>query len=203
MNTTNIHSLKDCAYQQAVTNDATRSQAQYALDHIAGFPESVPDECKAQLYDGYRQRFGENNPVKVYAVVDGNYVLANDEMLANKKVEKIKVGVDFAFSYSQQQFGQLKNEQAQLYALIKDVRDKTSKYCSNRLRDLKSQAKRIINEGVTRERGATLNFAERVKAVIDDLRVKCKNASARGDETANEKALKDAIIAFNTKWNHQ
>ena len=76
-------------------------------------------------------------------------------------------------------------------------------YCANRLRDLKAQAKRIINEGVTRERGATLNFAERVKAVIDDLRVKCKNASARGDETANEKALKDAIIAFNTKWNHQ
>ena len=208
MNTTNqnaqtIQSLKDCAYKQAVTNDVTSTLASYALTHIVGFPETVPDEAKSQLFDGYRLRLNENNPPVTFAVVDGNYVKATDEMVANKKLEKVKIGVDYAFSFSQQQFGQLKNEQPQLHALIKDVRDKTNKYCANRLRDLKSQAKRILNEGKERERSATLNFADRVKATIEDLRLKCKNAHARGDETANEKALKDAIIAFNTKWNHQ
>lgn len=197
-----ILSLKDCAYKQAVTGDVFRNQAKYVMENVAGFPESLPDEAKSQLFDGYRLRFNENNPPEVYAVVDGNYVLATDEMIANKKVEKIKVGVDYAYSFSQQQFGQLKNEQPTLHALIKAVRDKTNKYCSNRLADLKRQARTIMNEGKTRERSATVSFGERVVAVLDDLKAKCKTANARGDETANEKALRDACVAFMVKWNH-
>ncbi len=202
MNTQTITSLKDLGYKQAVTGDVFRNQAKYALDNVVGFPETVPDEAKTQLFDGYRLRFGENNPTVTYAVVDGNYVLATDEMVANKKVEKIKVGVDYAYSFSQQQFGQLKNEQPQLHALIKDWRDRTGKYCSNRLADLKRQARAILNEGKQRDRAPTVSFGERVINVIDDLKAKCKTASARGDETANEKALREACVAFMTKWNH-
>lgn len=197
-----ITSLKDLGYKQAVTGDTFRSQAQYALENIAGFPESVPEEAKTQLYDGYRLRYNEKNPAEVHAVIDGNYVKATAEMEANKKVEKIKVGVDYAFSFSQQQFGQLKNEQPQLHALIKSVRDKVNKYCGNRLADLKRQARNILNEGKQRERSATLSFGERVIAVLDDLQAKCKNAQSRGDETANEAVFKQAKIAFMTKWNH-
>ena len=197
-----ILSVKDLGYKQAVTGDTFRVQAKYALDHIVGFPESVPEEAKTQLFDGYRLRLNENSPVEMYAVIDGNYVKATDEMINNKKVEKIKVGIDYAFSFSQQQFGQLKNEQPQLHALIKAWRDKTNKYCSNRLSDLKRQARAIINEGKQRERSATLSFSERVLAVLEDLQTKCKNAQARGDETANEATFKQAKIAFMTKWNH-
>lgn len=202
MNTQTILSLKDLGYKQAVTGDVFRNQAKYALENIVGFPEDVPDEAKTQLFDGYRLRFGENNEPVVFAVVDGNYVKATAEMVANKKLEKIKVGVDYAYSFSQQQFGQLKNEQPQLHALIKDVRDKANKYCSNRLADLKRQARTILNEGKPRERSATVTFGERVINVLDDLKAKCKTASARGDETANEKALREACVAFMTKWNH-
>jgi hypothetical protein len=202
MNTQSILSVKDLGYKQAVTGDTFRSQAQYAIEQIVGFPESVPEEAKTQLFEGYRLRLNENSPAEVYAVIDGNYVKATEEMVANKKVEKIKVGVDYAFSFSQQQFGQLKNEQPQLHALIKAWRDKVNKYCSNRLSDLKRQARAIINEGKQRERSATLSFGERVLAVLEDLQVKCKNAQARGDETANEATFKLAKVAFMTKWNH-
>ena len=105
-------------------------------------------------------------------------------------------------SFSQQQFGQLAKDKPQLHAIVKDIRDKASKYCSNRLSDLKRQARAIQNEGKTRERGATLNFSERVTAVMNDLRDKCKTANARGDETADEKRLKEATISFYVKWNH-
>jgi hypothetical protein len=202
MNTQTITSLKDLGYKQAVTGDVFRNQAKYALENVVGFPDTVPDEAKTQLFDGYRLRFGENNETKVYAVIDGNYVIATDEMVANKKVEKIKVGVDYAYSFSQQQFGQLKNEQPQLHALIKDWRDRTGKYCSNRLADLKRQARTILNEGKQRDRAPTVSFGERVVTVLDDLKAKCKTASARGDDTANEKALREACVAFLTKWNH-
>lgn len=201
-NDVTISSIKDLGYQQAKTGDTLRSQGQYALANLAGFPESVTDEDKTQLYEGYRLRFSENNPTKVYAVVDGNYVLATDEMIANKKVEKIKLSVDYVFSFSQQQFGQLKNEQPQLHALHKGVRDTTNKYCSNRLNDLKRVARSILNEGKTRERSATVLFGERVILALDDLKAKCKTAQSRGDDTADEKRLRDACVAFMTKWNH-
>ena len=201
-NIADILSIKDLAYKQAVTSDVSRVQARYALDNIAGFPDNVPDEAKTQLFEGYRLRLNENNPPVMYAVVDGNYVLATDEMVANKKVEKIKVGVDYAYSFSQQQFGQLKNEQPQLHALIKAWRDKSNKYCSNRLADLKRQARSILNEGKQRERAPTIFFNERVIMVLDDLKAKCKTAKARNDDTADEKRLREACVAFLTKWNH-
>lgn len=197
-----ITSIKDLGYKQAVTSDVSRKQAEYALANIPGFPESVPEEARAQLFDGYRLRYSEKNPVQVYAMVDGHLVLADSAMASNKKLEKLKIGVEYAYSFSQQQFGQLKNDKPQLHAIVKDIRDKASKYCSNRLSDLKRQARNIQNEGKTRERGATLNFGERVTAVLNDLRDKCKTANARGDETADEKRLKEATIAFYVKWNH-
>lgn len=202
--TTNVDilSIKDLAYKQAVTGDTFRNQAKYALANIVGFPESVPDEAKTQLYDGYRLRLNESNAPVMYAVIDGNYVVATNEMLANKKIEKIKIGVDYAFSFSQQQFGQMKNEQPQIHALVKEWRDKANKYCANRLSELKRQAKAIMNEGKQRERSATATFAERITDVLNDLQTKCKNAQARGDETANEALFKQAKLAFLTKWNH-
>ena len=197
-----ILGTKDLGYKQAKTGDTLRAQGKYALDHLAGFPESITDEDKTQLYDGYRLRCSENTPTKVYAVVDGNYVLATDEMIANKKLEKIKLSIDYVFSFSQQQFGQLKNEQPQLHALHKGVRDTTNKYCSNRLADLKRVARSILNEGKQRERAPTVSFGERVVSVLDDLKAKCKTAQSRGDETADEKRLRDACVAFMVKWNH-
>ena len=41
-----ISSLKDLGYQQAKTGDTLETQAQFALDNIAGFPEDVPSEAK-------------------------------------------------------------------------------------------------------------------------------------------------------------
>jgi hypothetical protein len=51
-----ISSLKDLGYQQAGTGDSLDAQGEYALMHIAGFPEDIPSEAKEMLYDGYRLR---------------------------------------------------------------------------------------------------------------------------------------------------
>lgn len=197
-----ITSLKDGAYQQAKASDLASAVARYVIDQVKGFPETVPDEVKDQLFEGYRLRFNENQPAKQYAVVDGNYLLidGSNPDLANAR-EKITLSVDYVFSYSQQQFGRLKNENPKLHGLVGELRGKVSTYCSNRLGDLKRQAKAIKNEGVTRERGATADFAKRITDTFSDLADKCKKAKARGDETANEAKFKEAKIAFMVKWN--
>jgi hypothetical protein len=196
-------SLKDGAYQQAKAGDRIRSVAKYVMANAVGFPETVADEVKEQLNEGYRLRFNENNPPDQYAVVDGNYLLidGSNPDLANAR-EKISVGVDYAcVAFTQQQFGKLKNENPALYAIIKSWRDRVSTYCSNRLGDLKRQAKAILNEGKKRERSATADFAKRIEDTFSDLATKCKTASARGDETANEAKFREARVAFMVKWN--
>ena len=87
---TTFTSIRDFGYQQAKTGDSLVSQAQYALVNFAGFPEDISAEVKTDLYSGYQLRYAENNPVKVYAIVSDHYVLATDEHLKNKKVEKVE-----------------------------------------------------------------------------------------------------------------
>jgi hypothetical protein len=202
-----ISSLKDGAYKQALANDRLESVARYCIDNIAGFkslPIEVPAEAKEQLYDGYRLRFNENNPPVTYARVNDHYLLidgSNPEL--NDAPEKSIIGVDFAFSFTQQQFGKMKTDNPYLYPIIKDIRDTVNTYCSNRLGDLKRKVKAVLNEGKPRERSATSDFDNRVKEMFSDLVTKCKNAKARGDDTADEAKLSKSKIAFMAVWNHQ
>ena len=198
-------SIKDSAYNQALASDKMRGVARYVMTQCPSFPDQVPDEIKAQLNDGYRLRFNESNPPKTYAVVNDHYILidgSNPDL--EKEKEKVIIGVDYAcVSFTQQQYGKLKGENPYLHAIIKEWRDKVNVYCSNRLGDLKRQARAIQNEGKTRERGATLDFAQRIAEVFkgdQGLMVKCKNAKARGDDTADEKKLSLAINAFMVQW---
>jgi hypothetical protein len=195
-------SLKDGAYQQAGAAQTLESVARFALEQIAGFPKELPTEAKDELYDGYRMKFDSLNPIKCYAVINGHYVLATLEHMDSKNVEKINVGVAFAFSYSSQEFGKLANTNPALHAVIKEVREKCSTYCSNRLGDLKRAANRILSEGKERQRSANKDFAEFVDAWLKETApTRLKSAKSRGDSTADEKRFNEAKVAFMVKWN--
>jgi hypothetical protein len=195
-------SLKDLGYQQAGNFEKSISMAQYALDNITGFPADVPTESKDALYEGYRMKFNELQPAKVFAVINDHYVLATPEHIAAKNVEKIEVGVAYAYSYSSQEFGKLANTNPALHALIKAVREKCSTYCSNRLSDLKRAAKNILNKDKTRDRTANKDFAEFVADWFKDTApTRLKSAEARRDSTADSKRFNEAKVAFMVKWN--
>jgi hypothetical protein len=196
-----ISSIKDGAYKQALANDRMRSVARFVMEKCKVFPESIPDEVKAELYSGYQLRFNEVNKPDRYAIVNDHYLLIDGSNPAlEDEREKVVIGVEYAFSFTQQQYGKLKNENPYLHAIIKQWRDRVNTYCSNRLSDLKRQARTILNEGKQRERGATADFAHRINDIFTDLAVKCKNAKARGDETADEKKFANARQAFMTAW---
>ena len=191
-----FHSLKDLGYKQAGASDSLESMAKYALSKIVDFPQSIDDESKAQLYAGYKLRFAENNPAVVYAVINGQYIPVDAD---NKAAEKITLTVDYAFSYTQQQFGQLKSQNNALYDVIKPIRDKVNTYCSNRLADLKRKANQLTAK--PRERKPTADFAVALKDIMDNLSTRCRNAKSRGDATADEAKLVQAKAAFWAAWN--
>ena len=195
-------SLKDLGYQQAGNFDKSISMAQHALDKIVGFPKDVPAEAKDELYEGYRMRFNERNAPTMYAVVNDHYVRATQEHIDTKNVEKIEIGVAYAFSYSQQEFGKLKSTQPALHALVADIREKCNTYCSNRLGDLKRAAKIILDKDKPRERTANKDFAEFVMAWMNDAApTRLVSAKNRGDASADTKRFNEAKVAFMVKWN--
>lgn len=188
-------SLRDLAYNQAKAGDTINDQARIALDKIAGFPNDIPAEAKAELYAGYQLRFNENKPPVTYAIIDGHYVQATPEHKANKKVEKIEVGVAYAFSYSSQEFGKLANTNPALHGLVKKIRSDFSDYASNRLGDLKRAAKKLLGEGRTTQR-QTLDFIESLTKAFEAQEKSVKVKHAKGDTTADPAKFKTALTAF-------
>ena len=195
-----ISSLKDLGYQQAKTGDSLETQAQFALDNITGFPEDVPSEAKDALYDGYRMRYSERKPPTMYAVINDHYVLATEEHLKNKKVEKVEMGVAYAFSYSSQEFGKLKNTNPALHGIIKVIRDDVADYCSNRLGDLKRAAKRLITKSDGSSR-TTLDFAQSMLKAFEAQEKSVKVKQAKGDTTANSAKFALAVKSFWMTYN--
>jgi hypothetical protein len=193
-------SLKDLGYQHASTSDTLDGQAQYAIDNITGFPADVPAEARAELYEGYRMRCNDNKPPVVYAVIDGHYVEATAEHIKNKKVEKIEVGVAYAFSYTSQEFGKLANTNPALHKLVKKWRDAVIDYCSNRLGDLKSKANKILTKGQPSTR-TTLDFVQSVNKVFQAQEKSVKVKHAKGDTTADPAKFKLAVSAFWKAYN--
>jgi hypothetical protein len=188
-------SLKDMGYAQAKTGDSLADQAQYAIASIAGFPADIPAESRAELYSGYQLRFNENRPAVTYAVINGHYTIATPEQIANTKVEKIEIGVAYAFSYSSQEFGKLANTNPALHSIIKVWRSDAADYCSNRLGDLKRAATKLLNKGKTQQR-QTLDFAESMTKLFEAQAKSVKVKAGRGDASANEAKYKAAVAAF-------
>jgi hypothetical protein len=196
-------SLKDSAFQQAGAHQTLESVARYALAQIKDFPKEVPTEAKDALYEGYRMKFDKLQPALMYAVINGHYVRASIEHCANDSVEKVEIGVPYAYSYSAQEFGKLANTNPALHALVKEIREKCSTYCSNRLGDLKRAANKILNDGKERKRTANKDFAEFVDEWFkDSAPTRLKSAKSRNDATADEKRWNEAKVAFMVKWKH-
>lgn len=200
-------SLRDAGYQQAVTSDATNNLVRYVMSQCSDFPESISDESKAELVSGYQLRFTENNPDVEYAVIDGNYLPVSTLKDIPEKTERVKIGVGYAMSFTQQAFGSLKNDKSPTYntalhAIVKEWRNRVNKYCSNRFKDLVNAAKRILNEGKDRTRAQADIFADYLVKTFDTMQTRCKVSKVqRDDETANEKLFIAAKVAFFAKWN--
>jgi hypothetical protein len=193
-------SLKDMGYQQAKTGDSLTEQAKFAIASIVGFPADVPAEAKAELYAGYQLRYNENNPAVSYAVIDSNYVLATAEHEKNKKVEKVSIGAEFAFSFSSQEFGKLANTNPALHGIVKKWRDSVGDYCSNRIGDLKRAAAKLLNKEKPNTR-QTLDFVVSMTKLFDAQTKSVKVKEAKGDTTAHAAKFKSAVDAFWIAYN--
>ena len=200
-------SITDGAYQQAKLHGTTKSIIASLMDMIPGLgfsDDAINDEVKVELRKGYATRWHEENPSTYYVAVDGNWVKCESEekMLSHKKADKFVLDVHTAFGYTQQAFGALKNEEPLKHSLIKETRDKFNKYVSNRVADLNREAKKLYRErnGIENTRSSVPLFyvwlTAPEKGILSQIRQRCINAKAKGDETADLAKLDKALASF-------
>ena len=178
-----VKSFKDAAIISATLGERMATVAQFIVTNCPTFLDDVPKEVKAELTEGWAVRWQELNPATEFS----------PEWIPKKSGGFIAT-LAFALSYSQQAFGQLKNEDPVKHGVIKDIRDKFSKYCSNRMKDLKKAVRDLNPE--TRTRTQSDNYITYIEKTMDNIKTRCKNAVARRDATANELKTRMAIQAF-------
>ena len=197
-------SIKDAAYKFARAGETSASIARYIVDNDPSFPDEVSKELKADLNAGFMLRATELWGDEFYKLGDGGtYIpMGNSIVLKNVAPEKsIRVGLSYCFAMSQQEFGQLKNKDPQLHGIVKPMRDKFSKYSHNNIAALKLAARALLNDGKSRERGATKNFTEALTDMFESFDKRVKNAEARSDETASPVQFRVARDAFWSAYN--
>jgi hypothetical protein len=207
VNTNTPQNLADLGYRHGGALQSIKSLATWGLDNVKGFPDNLSDDDTTQLRSGYKRKYSELHPATQYCVVGDKYLKVSDMQLQGiempKNPEIVNIGVDYAFSFTQQQAGKLKEtHNPALHKIVADIRTDCNKYETTTLKKLLSEANKILNErkGVKLERKGNLSFTEYLyndKGVFDTMRTRCKNAKAKGDEFADIAKLEKAIIAFN------
>lgn len=180
-----VTSFKDAGYQSAVNSERSINIARFVVDQCPNFLDDIPKEIKAELDAGFALRWQELNPAKTY----------NAEWIPDTNGKNL-VTLDFCMSYSQQAFGQMKNENPVQHGVIKAIRDKFNKYRHNKLSELKTAVRKLLNEGKTSTRTQAKMFNDWVNDALDNIKARAKTAEARNDATANEVKARQAIDAF-------
>ena len=182
-------SFKDAGYKFARSGETVESIARWIVDQSPAFLDGASDEEKAALREGWALRWQELNPAKRF----------NAEWVPDEN-GGIELSLSYCLSYSQQAFGQLKNENPVQHGCIKGVRDAFNKYVSNRMSDLKREVRKVLQSSGDKTKSATKSYMDFLSNTFDTLKARCKTASARGDETApDEVKLRQAIDAFYAK----
>ena len=201
-------SLPDLGYRHGGALHTVKQLATWALDGgVKGFPDNVSDEDTLSIRQGYKRKHSELNPATQYCIVEGKYLKVSDMQLQGielpKNPELVNIGVDYAFSFTQQQAGKLKEtHNPVLHKIVADIRTRCNKYETTTFAKLQTEGNKILKErkGETTQRKGNLAFMEWLyndKGVFDTMKTRCKNAKAKGDEFADVAKLDKAILAFN------
>lgn len=185
--TMSVSSFKDAAYQSAVSQERAEAIAAWVLDKCPSILDSIPDEIKKEIESGFALRWQENNPAAKYTIE-----------WAPSPTGIFEVSLAYCMSYSQQAFGQMKNDEPVKHSIIKSVRDAWSKYRYNRTKGLLSAVKNEMSKrSGSKPKEPTKSFLKYLDETFALIKARCKTAAARGDDSApTEPKLRMAIDSF-------
>lgn len=184
-------SLKDAGYQTAQIGEGRKAIAQFVLEQCPDFLDDCPAEVKAELFAGFQLRAHELWGAQAFRLGEGGTLIPAAD-------GGISIDVNVAMAYTAQSYGKLKEENPALHSIVKQWREKFSKYASNCMADLRSACKRIVNGDAPKERAQNKVFAEALKDAFAalDKRVKVAQSRTLSDSTADPVKFRMAVDAF-------
>ena len=189
-------SIRDIGYSAASSGDTLQV---LALELNKRYPNGLSDEALDELKDGMTGRKAELVGEQRYLVEGNSYTPVEPKAKLPEGAETITVTVQMACGMSSYDFGKLKSERPNLYAILGAVRTATSKYVSNRMRALQSAMKAEQSGG--RTRGENKTFDAAVSETLASLWKRSKTAHGKGDPSAttNKAEFVKIITAFANK----
>jgi hypothetical protein len=187
-----ITSARDLGFQYAAHVDGDARFADWAREHIPGFPnkDKVPDEIIAEFKGGCHTRYAEQHPPVSYIRDGEDSFVAVDDPAEIPEGRGFVLSVAYAIEMATHEFGKLLPNRK---ALVKSVRDAAKNYADLRW----SRLLRSATEGEAKTRAANKAFAEWLNQTLKTMVDKDKRANANGDPTALPiQGLKLAIEKF-------
>ena len=150
---------------------------------------------------GYVELNGAKQFLCFSKVSNGN-IEVNEPKLKEKCANVMRIDADHALSYTGQQFGALKKEDADKHKVFAEWRTMGSKYCSNVKGKITTQIKELVKPSGT-TRSSVADFEPHAKEIFAELKKRCRTSKdARGDTTANPDRFDGAVKAFWDYYNN-
>jgi hypothetical protein len=134
----NKMSAREIGYALAKNHDAIVQFANWGRTHVEGWPDkkAIPKAIKSEFCVGVVQRWAEKIGTIDYVMDNGEYrKVAADEKFPDGKVQHVSVpyavGLDKNTSYRA-----LNKRDPKLFEIVKNLRDKVARDCSDRWSDL-------------------------------------------------------------------
>lgn len=189
-------SFQDAGYKAARIGEAATGIASWVLDRCPTFVDDVPKEIKTALYAGFQLRKHEIDGEKYYKLGEGGTYIPLDKKPGDDVKGVVCMTINSAMSYSQQEYGKLKDTDPAKHAIIKPLREAFSDYAGNRMRALRKAVSDLKDGGKGRTRSANKAFHEAMKAMFDAAEKRVKTAKDRSEIGADPVKFKLAVDAF-------
>lgn len=214
-NGANLEGLELAVYKFTGTLSEQKSLARQVLEFVPNWLDGNLDKSVTARIDrasllrhkeiaygeyGYVELNGAKQFLCFYQVSNGAVVI-DAPKLKEKCANVIRLDADHCLSYTGQQFGALKKEDADKHKVFAEWRKVGSKYISNVKGNITTKIKELTKpDSVTR--ASVADFSDWLTDSFKDAKKRCKTSKdSRGDTTANPDKFDSAVKAFWDKYN--
>lgn len=211
----NLDGLESAVYQFTGTLSEQKGLARQVLQFVPNWVDGNLDKSVVARVDracllrhkeiswgeyGYVELNGAKQFLCFYKESNGAVVI-NEPKLKEKCANVIRLDADHCLSYTGQQFGALKKEDADKHKVFAEWRTVGSKYISNVKNKITAQIKELVApDSVTR--ASVADFADWLTDSFKSAKKRCKTSKeSRGDTTANPDKFDSAVKAFWLAYN--
>jgi hypothetical protein len=215
----NLDGLQTDIYKFAGLVGEQKTLARSILDKVPNWLDGNVDKSVTERIDralllrhkeisygeyGYVELNGAKQFVCLFFQKDGaiDPTIDSNGSLRKQCKNVMRIDADHALSYTGQQYGALKKEDADKYKVFGIWRKAGQQYCSNTKGKITTQIKELVNPGNT-SRSSVADFEPHAKEVFAELKKRCRTSKdARGDTTANPDRFDGAVKAFWDYYNN-